>query len=47
MYVHIMKLQYELFQQSNFLAGRDTVCKTPTKILVKKLKVSNDNSSHA
>jgi len=31
MYVHILKLQYELLQQSNIVAGRDTACKTPTK----------------
>jgi len=42
-----MKLLYELFQQSNFIAGRDTVYKIPTKTLVKKFKVNNDNSSHA
>ena len=47
MYVHRLKLQYELFQQSNFVAGRDTARKTPTKTLVKKFKVNNDNSSHA
>lgn len=47
MYVHKLKLQYELLQQSDFVAGRDTACKTPTKTLVKKLKVNNDNSSHA
>ena len=44
--MYILKLQYELFQQSNFVAGRDTACKTPTKTLVKKFKVNNENRSH-